>query len=143
MPVVESTITVDFHITEDTDLDTVQAVVRENQRVSADLAQRLRRTVETNATDALEANDLEDYELSLDVDLVTGRLPGAPRERITAALDVDGESSVLAAVDEAISTPQRAEIADAVEAVVLGYLGEHDLAGGVEIIVSVTPIQFR
>jgi hypothetical protein len=143
MPVVGSTITVDLHVTEDADLDSVQAVVRQNERVHPDLARTIQQAVETNTTDALEADDVGAYDLSVSVELVTGRLPGAPRERITATLDVDGENAVVAAVDDAVSAPERAEIADAVEAGVLSYLGENGLSDGADVIVSVTPIQFR
>ena len=143
MPLVGSTITVDLHITEDTDLDSVQAVVRQNERADPDLSQTIRRAVEQTTTRAMEAQEIEAYDLSLGVDLVKGRVPGAPRERLTVDLDVEGDKSVVAAVDEAVSAPERAKIADEVEAGVLGHLREHDLARAVDVIVSVTPIQFR
>lgn len=143
MPVVGSTITIDLHVTEDADLDSVQAVVRRNERVHPDLAETIRQAVETNTAEPLDDNDIEGYDLTVDVQLVTGRLPGAPRERITATLDVEGDNATVAAVDDAVSTPERAEIADAVESVVLAYLGENNLSNGADVIVSISPIQFR
>lgn len=143
MPVVGSTITTDLHVTEDADLDSLHAVVRRNERVHPDFAQAVRQAVETNARSSLEAEEVEGYDLSVNVELVTERVPGAPRERVTSELDVEGDDAVVAAVDDTISAPQRAEIADAVEAGVLAYLGESGLAAGVEVIVSVTPIEFR
>ena len=143
MPVVGSTITIDLHVTEDADLDSLQALVRHNERVHPELAQTVRQAVETNAQEPLEEADVGAYDLSVNVELVTGRLPGAPRERVTADLDVEGEDAVVAAVDDAISAPERADIADAVEASVLAYLAENGLSSGADLIVSVTPIQFR
>lgn len=143
MPVVGSTVTIDLHVTEDADLDSLQALIRENERVHPDMARSVRRAVEENAREALEDAEVESFDLSVDVELVTGRLAGAPRERISADLDVEGADSVVAAVDDAIATPERADIADAVEARVLAYLAENGLSNGVDLIVSVTPIQFR
>lgn len=143
MPVVGSTITVDLHVTEDADLDSLQALVRRSERVHPDLAQAVRQAVETNARESLEDAEIGEYDLSVDLELVTGRLPGAPRERVSIDLDVEGEDAVVAAVDDAISAPERADIADAVEANVLAYLGENGLSNGADLIVSVTPIQFR
>jgi hypothetical protein len=143
MPVVGSTITIDLHVTEDADLDSLQALVRSNDRVHPDLAQAVRQAVETNAREPLEEADVGGYDLSVNVELVTGRLPGAPRERVRADLDVEGADAVVAAVDDAISAPQRADIADAVEASVLAYLAENGLSNGADLIVSVTPVQFR
>lgn len=143
MAVVGSTITVDLHVTEDGDLDSLQGVVRENERVRPELARTIRQAVESHTTEALDDNDVHVDELEVTVDLVTGRLPGAPRERVSVALDVKGEKEVVARVDDAVSAPERAQIADAVEAVVGTYLANHNLAGGADLIVSVTPIQFR
>jgi hypothetical protein len=143
MPVVGSTITIDLHVTEDADLDSLQALVRRNERVHPDLAQAVRQAVETNAREPLAEAEVGDVDLSVDIELITGRLPGAPRERVSADLDVEGDDAVVAAVDDAISAPERADIADAVEAGVLAYLGENGLSNGAELIVSVTPVQFR
>jgi hypothetical protein len=143
MPVVGSTITVDLHVTEDADLDSLQAVVRQGERVHPDLAQQVRRAVETLATEALDDEDVGAYDLSVTVDLVTGRLPGAPRERISVELEVEGEKPVVAAADEAVGAPQRARLADAAEAVVADFLADNNLGGGADVIVSVPPIQFR
>lgn len=143
MPVVGSTITIDLHVTENADLDSLQALVRDNERVHPDLAAAVRQAVETNARESLADAEIGEYDLSVDVELVTERQPGAPRERVSIALDVEGEDAVVAAVDDAISAPERADIADAVEAGVLAYLGENGLSNGADLIVSVTPIQFR
>jgi len=143
MPVVGSTITIDLHVTEDSDLDSLHAVVRQNERVHPDLAQTIRRAIEAKSRSPLESASVGDYGLSVEVGLVTGRVPGAPRERITAELDVEGEDAVVAAVDDAVSAPQRAQIADTVEEEVLSYLGDNGLADVIEVIVSVTPIEFR
>jgi hypothetical protein len=74
---------------------------------------------------------------------VSGRVPGAPRERLTATLDFEGEESVLAALDDAITAPDRAQIADEVEATAEVYLQDHALDDAVAVTVSITPIQFR
>ena len=133
----------DFHVTEDGDVETVRGAVRKNERVDPDLANRIRESVEQNASDALSGHDLDGYSIAANVDLVTGRVPGAPRERITINLDFEGEDSVLAAVDDAVSAPDRARIADELEATAERYLEEHTLAEVVEVTVSITPIQFR
>jgi hypothetical protein len=143
MPVVGSSITVDLHVTEDTDLDSLQAVVRQDERIRPDLAQRLCESVEAYAAETLDENDVGPYGLSVDATLVRGRQPGAPRERIAVEFDVDGEKPVLAAVDDAVGAPERAQLADAVEALMADVLSERGLADGADVIVSVPPIQFR
>lgn len=143
MPVVGSTVTIDLHVTEESDLDSLHAVARQNERVHPELAQTIRQAVESRTREFLATGSVGDYTLSVDIGLVTGRVPGAPRERLTAELDVEGENHVVAAVDDAVSTPQRREIADAVEAQVHSYLGENGLSGGIDVIVSVTPVEFR
>lgn len=143
MAVVGSTVIVDFHVTEDTDLASVRAVVRRNERAHPELAETLRQAVETRAEEALKEEDVGGYDLSVGITLVTGRVPGAPRERLCADLDVEGENEVVAAVDDALSTPERARLADHVEGVVGSYLRKNDLSDGADVIVSVTPIEFR
>jgi len=144
MAVVGSTILVDFHITENTDIETVRGVVRRNEtEVSTDLAGRIERTVREKTTETLDDEGVGDYSLSIDVDLVTGRVPGAPRERITTILDFEGENSVVAAIDDAVTPPDRAQLADALEAAALDVLQQHNLRDDVQVTVSVTPIQFR
>lgn len=143
MAVVGSTVIVDFHVTENTDLASVRAVVRRNERVHPDLAETLRQAVEARAEEVLTKKGVVDYDLSVGIELVTGRVPGAPRERLCADLDVEGENEVVAAVDDALSTPERAQLADHVEGVVGSYLQENDLSNGADVIVSVTPIEFR
>lgn len=143
MAVVGSTITIDMHLTEDADLESVRGAVRQNGRVQADLAGRVQRTIEEKAAEALEGRSLGDYTLSTEVELVDDRVPGAPRERLTVALDFEGDDPVIAAVDDAVTPPDRAKVADAVERIVVDYLAEYDLSGAVDVIVSVTPIEFR
>jgi hypothetical protein len=144
MAVVGSTILIDLHLTEETDIDTVRSAVRRNgTHVSTDLAGRVERTIQEEMTDALESRDVGDYTVSVDVDLVTGRVPGAPRERITVTLDFEGENGVVAAIDDAVGAPDRAQLADALEETTLDFLQQHDLRDDVEVTVSVTPIQFR
>lgn len=143
MAVVGSTIMLDFHLTEDGDVETVRGAVRQNDRVDPDLAGRIRQTVEQNAEKALDGHDLEGYELAANVELVTGRVPGAPRERITISLDFEGDDDVVAEIDEAVGAPDRARIADDLEETAVEYLREHNLAEVVEVTISVTPIQFR
>lgn len=143
MPVVGSTISIDFHLTEDADLESVRGATRQSDRVRPDLANRAREIVESKVAKALEGEDLGDYSVSVDVDLVQERVPGAPRERVSVSLDFEGDDSVVAAVDDAVTPPDRAQIADALEEDMVEYLQQYDLADAVEVIVSVTPIQFR
>lgn len=143
MAVVGSTITIDLHITEDADRETVRGVVRNDERVIPELASTVHDALEEESTTVLEENGVENYDIQVDLSVVTDRVPGAPRERLTATLDVEGDQSVVASVDEAVSTPERAQVANAVEAEVQEYLARHDLAGKVGVTISVTPIQFR
>lgn len=143
MPVVGSTISIDFHLTEDADLESVRGATRQSDRVHPDLANRARQIVERKVSTALDGEDLGDYSVSVDVQLVQERVPGAPRERVSVSLDFEGDDSVVAAVDDAITPPDRAKIADSLEADMVEYLQMYDLADAVEVIVSVTPIQFR
>ncbi len=143
MAVVGSTIMLDFHLTEDGDVETVRGAVRKNNRVDPDFAGRVRQSVEQNASEALDGHDLGDYDLNAGVELVTDRVPGAPRERIKISLDFEGENDVVAAIDDAVGAPDRARIADDLEETALDYLRENGLAKVVEVTVSVTPIQFR
>lgn len=143
MAVVGSTITIDLHITEDADRETVRGVVRNDERVIPELASTLHDALEEESTTVLEENGVENYDIQVDLSVVTDRVPGAPRERLTATLDVEGDQSVVASVDEAVSTPERAQVANAVEAEVQEYLARHDLSGKVGVTISVTPIQFR
>lgn len=143
MAVVGSTITIDLHITEDADRETVRGVVRNGDRVIPELASTVHDAVEQESTTVLEENGVKEYDVQVDLSVVTDRVPGAPRERLTANLDVEGDQSVVASVDEAVSTPERAQVANAVEAGVQEYLARHDLAGKVGVTISVTPIQFR
>ena len=125
-------------------METVRGVVRQNgSQVRSALAQRVRQTVEERAREAIDGHDVGEYSLAVDVDLVADRVPGAPRERVTVGLDFEGDDGVVAAIDDAVSAPDRAQLADALEEATLTYLQEHDLRGVVEVTVSVTPIQFR
>lgn len=143
MPVVGSTISIDLHLTEDADLDSVRGATRDNERVHPTVAERVRQVVQAQAEDALNGADLDSYTLSVDVEVEQDRVPGAPRERISVAMDVEGDDAVVAAVDDAITPPDRARLADALEEEMNAYLQEYDLASAVDVIVSVTPIQFR
>jgi len=144
MPVVGSTILIDLHLTEDTDIETVRGAVRRNDSaVSTDLAGRVERTVRDVLVDSIDSSDLGDYSVSVDVDLVTGRVPGAPRERVPVTLDFEGDKTVVAALDDAVTPPDRARLADALEETTLEFLQQHALREDVEVTVSVTPIQFR
>ena len=143
MAVVGSTIAIDLHLTEDADLDSVRGATRDNERVHPTVAERVRHTVRQQADAALNGADLGSYTLSVHVAVEQDRVPGAPRERISVSMDVEGDDAVVAAVDDAITPPDRARMADALEEEMLSYLQEYDLASVVEVIVSVTPIQFR
>lgn len=124
-------------------METVRGVVRQNgAQVRSDLAQRVRQTVDEHARSALDGHDIGEYTVGVDVDVVADRVPGAPRERVSVTLDFEGDDGVVAAIDNAVSPPDRAQLADALEEMTLNYLHQHDLRG-VEVTVSVTPIQFR
>lgn len=143
MAVVGSTISIDLHLTEDADLDSVRGATRQSERVHPTIAERVRQTVRPLAEEALNGADLGSHTLTVDVSVEQDRVPGAPRERISILMDVEGEDGVVANVDDAITPPVRARLADALEEEMLSYLEEYDLASVVEVIVSVTPIQFR
>lgn len=143
MAVVGSTIAIDLHLTEDADLDSVQGATRDNERVHPTVAERVRHTVQQQADTALNGADLGSYTLTVDVSVEKDRVPGAPRERISVRMDVEGDDAVVAAVDDALTPPDRARMADALEEEMLAYLEEYNLAAVVDVIVSVTPIQFR
>ena len=135
---------IDLHLTEDADIETVRGIVRQDDtQVQPALADRVRQTVEKGASQALDGHDIGSYTVSVDVDVVADRVPGAPRERVTVNLDFEGDDSVVAAVDDAVGAPDRANIADALEKTTKDLLRENDLDGAVEVTVSVTPIQFR
>jgi len=143
MPVVGSTIYVDLHVTADADVETLRGITRQSKtQVHPDLAERVRATVERDASAVLDP-DVSGVSVSVGVDLVTDRVPGAPRERVTVRLDFEGDDSALAAVDEAVGAPARAQLADELESAVEAYLDDHDLADGIHATVSVTPVQFR
>lgn len=143
MAVVGSTISIDLHLTEDADLESVRGATRESKRVHSTLADRVRQTVQQQAEPALSGADLGPHTLTVNVEVEQDRVPGAPRERVSVALNVEGEDAVVASVDDAITPPVRAQLADALEEEMIAYLQEYDLASVVEVIVSVTPIQFR
>lgn len=140
---VGSDVTIDVHTTEDVDIDSIRSAVRSGDQVDPALAESVRRAVDRTVRQIMEENDLSGFDLDVDVDLVDGRVPGAPRERVATRLDVDGEDELLAAVGDTLSPPQRARIADAVEGEALEFLDRHDLKEPTQIIVRVTPVQFR
>lgn len=142
MAVVGSTIMIDFHVTEDGDVETVRGSVRQGSGVAPALAGRIRDVVEEGSRSVLDGV-AEDAGLSVDVALVTDRVPGAPRERVTVTLDFEGDDAVVAAVDDAVSPPDRARIANALEETTAEFLEQRGLVEAVEPTVSITPIEFR
>lgn len=142
MPVLESTINIDLHLVGETEADPVRGAVRRDGRVRPSLAERLEQSIEHTTTQVFEKHEIT-CDLSLNLELVKGRVPGVPRERIQASLDAEGEPPELASVDEAVGPPERAQIATAVEEVVLGHLDQHGVEDDVSVTVSVTPVQFR
>lgn len=143
MAVVGSNITVDLHITGEVELEAIRGAVRHDSRLHPKLSEDIHRAVERQVTLALQKHEITDYELSLDLELAKGRVPGATQERIQAFLDAEGDNAVISDVDEAVGTPERARVASAVEEVVTGYLDQHGLSNEVRVTVSVTPIEFR
>jgi hypothetical protein len=143
MAVVGSTIRIDFHLTEDGDVETVREAVRQGTAVAPALASQIRETVRETAQSAFDGAVGDQADLSVDVALVTERVPGAPRERIQVTMDFEGDDSALAAVDDAVSPPDRARLADALEATTAAFLEDEHLHRAVELTVSVTPIEFR
>jgi len=133
---------IDFHLTEDGDVETVRGSVRQGSSVAPALAGRIRDVVEEGARSALNGG-AGDVALSIDVAFVTDRVPGAPRERVTVTLDFEGDDAVVAAVGDAVSPPDRARIADALEETTAAFMEERGLTEGVELTVSITPIEFR
>lgn len=133
---------IDMHPTPDTDVESVRGVVQENGRVDPDLAGKLQRIIQDTATKILEEQDLSDCSLTVDLEFVDDRVPGAPRERINARLDVEAEEDVLSTVSDAVGPPQRAHIADVAEQGVREHLDEGGLDSVVDTTVIVTPVQF-
>jgi len=143
MAIVGSNVTIDIHSTADVDIDTLQGTVRQNDRLDPALAQHIRQALEETVRQILRKENITAFDPTVDVSLVADRVAGAPRERIEARLDLEGEKEVIAAVDNELTMPERARIADAVEAAVLDDLGQHGLAEPAHVTVSVTPVQFR
>ena len=143
MAVLGSDISIDLHIIGDVELDTIRGVVQENGRLRPALAGDLQQALEGTARDVLETAGISDYDLTVNLSLVDDTVPGAPRQRIAARLDVEGDQSVLAAVDDAVTTPDRARIADAAEERLKSHLEERDLLDVVGSTVIVTPVEFR
>lgn len=143
MALLGSNISLDLHIIGDVELDTIRGLVQENGRLRSELAGELQRALEQTARDVLEEAGITSYELTVNLSLVDETVPGAPRQRINAQLDVEGDQSVLAAVDDAVNTPERARIADAAEDRLKSRLEEQDLTDVVGTTVIVTPVEFR
>ncbi|MFB6098517.1 MAG: hypothetical protein ABEK84_05285 [Salinibacter sp.] len=143
MPVLGSDISIDLHIIGDVELDTIRGLVQENGRIRPQLAGDLQRAIEDTVRDVLDDTDISEYSLAVDLGLGDEKVPGAPRQRIDAQLDLEGAQSVLASVDDAVGAPERARIADAAEDRLKGYLDERDLADVVGATVIVTPVEFR
>lgn len=144
MAVLGSNVMIDLHPTPDTDVDSVRGAVQENGRVDPRLAEQLRDVLGETTEEILEARDAPDYSVTVDLEFVDERVPGAPRERISARLDVEAEDEdALSTVSDAVGPPQRARLADIAETRVREHLAEGGLAEVVETTVIVTPIEFR
>lgn len=143
MAVLGSDISIDLHIVGDVELDTIRGLVQRNERLRADLAGDLQRAIEDTTRDILEEADIEDCSLTVDLSLVDEKVPGAPRQRVDARLDVEGDRSVLASVDDTFGVPERAQIADATEERLDDHLEEAGLSDVVGSTVIVTPVEFR
>jgi len=143
MPVLGSDISIDLHIVGDVELDTIRGLVQENGRLRPALAGDLQQAIQDAARDILDEAGISNCTLTVDLGLVEERVPGAPRERIDARLNVEGEQSTLAAVDDAVGTPERARIADAAEEHLDTRLDDRDLTDVVGTTVIVTPVEFR
>jgi hypothetical protein len=143
MAVVGSTITIDIHFTADTDADSVRGAMRSNRNLHPDLEAELRQMVDTRVADVFSDNDIENVVTSVDLELIDDRVPGAPRERITGSLTVEGDETDLAGVDDAIDPPARADLADAAEELIVDYLERQNLHEELNITVSVTPVEFQ
>lgn len=143
MAVLGSDISIDLHITGDVELATIRGLIQENGRLRPELAGSLQRALGTTTRDVLDDAGISDYDLTVHLSLVDETVPGAPRQRISARLDVEGDQSTLAAVDEAVNTPERARIADAAEEQLKSRLRERDLTDVVGTTVIVTPVEFR
>jgi len=143
MPVLGSDISIDLHIVGDVELDTIRGLVQENGRLRPALAGDLQQSIEDATRDILDGAGLSGCSVTVDLSLAEGRVPGAPRERIDARLNVEGDQSTLAAVDDAVGTPERARIADAAEEHLDTRLDQRDLTDVVGTTVIVTPVEFR
>ena len=143
MPVLGSDISIDLHIVGDVELDTIRGLVQENGRLRPALAGDLQQAIEDAARGILDEAGISNCSLTVDLSLVDERVPGAPRERIDARLNVEGDQSTLAAVDDAVGTPERAHIADAAEEHLDTRLDDRDLTDVVGTTVIVTPVEFR
>lgn len=143
MAVVGSTITIDIHFTADTDADSVRGAMRSNRSLHPDLETEIRQMVDTRIADVFSENDIDNVVSSVDLELIDDRVPGAPRERITGSLTVEGDETDLAGVDSAIDPPARADLADAAEELIVDYLERQNLHEELNITVSVTPVEFQ
>lgn len=143
MAVLGSNISIDLHLTSDLELDTIRGFVRDQGRLDPALARALRGTIETTARDLLPKAALADCTLTVDLRLVNERVPGAPRQRLTARLDLEGERAALGAVDAALAAPERARLANAVEDALRDHLKSKERGDGVRPTVIVTPVEFR
>ncbi|PSR00494.1 MAG: hypothetical protein BRD51_00335 [Bacteroidetes bacterium SW_11_64_17] len=143
MAVLGSDISIDLHIVGDVELDTIRGIVQNNGRLRPELAKDLRRAIEDTTRDIIEDAGVTGCTLSVNLSLVEETVPGAPRQRVDARLDVEGDRSQLAAVDNALDTPKRARISDAAEACLDERLQERGLTDVVDCTVIVPPVQFR
>jgi hypothetical protein len=143
MAALGNSISIDLHIVGDVELDTIRGIMRDNGRLRSELAEALRQAIENTARNIIADAGAAGRTLSVDLRLVEETVPGAPRQRVGARLDVEGDRSQLAAVEEALDAPRRARISEAAEACLDERLQERDLANAVGRTVIVPPVEFR
>jgi hypothetical protein len=143
MAVVGSDITIDVHLSADAEDDAVRSVLRNQSQVHPQLRQRLEDAFEAQANVIIEQRDLGDVALNASLSEITGDVPGAPRERISGSLDFEADQQAVAAVADAVDTPERAALADQAEEIVVDFLAEKDLVHDVNVTVIVTPVEFH
>lgn len=143
MAVLGSDISIDLHIVGDVEIDTIRGVVQKNGRLRSALAEDLRQAIEDTTREILRQAEIADCTVTVDLNVVKEKVPGALRQRVSARLDVEGDRSTLAAVDDAVGPPERAHLASATEDRLDDHLADQDLTDVVGSTVIVTPVQFR
>ena len=143
MAVVGSTLTIDVHFTADTDADSVRGAMRENRNLDPKLGDAFRSMIDQQMRTLFDENDIEGVVVTSDLELIDDRVAGAPRERVTGEVAFEGEESALAAVNDAVDAPERAQLADEAERVLREYLDRQQLHEEINVTVSVTPLEFK